>query len=254
MKEYNKGTSIGCVIGATTGLVFSIIVMLIISQGHSIKYPIELWYFAQDWLAAVYPLLCSVPFCWETFYQRKSGYLQYVANRKSPPGYLIQRYFFSLGQVIVLIFVVSFFSAVVALHLISPAHPSEQSFMQYEAWGEMIINSPIQYVLLLSAWRVIPSCLIYSLGYVLAVFGKNILIVLTGPFVYSIVENFAFSAINAPYLSLITSFFPGRLSADSITPARMLAGPATLFVIIAAIFLSKYVRHRKGPSRCSGIQ
>lgn len=228
--------------------------MLIISQSHSIKYPIELWYFAQDWLAMIYPLLCSIPFCWEMFYQRKSGYLQYVANRKSLPKYLLQRYFFSLGQVAALIFSVSFFSTVVALHLISPEHPSAQSFMQYEVLGEMIINSPIQYVLLLSIWRLLPSCLIYTLGYALAIFGKNIFTVLTGPFVYSIVENFAFSAINAPYFSLVTTFFPGRLSADSITPARMLVGPATLFVIIAAIFLSEYVRYRKGPSRCLGIQ
>lgn len=254
MKEYNKGTSIGCIIGAATGLGSSIIVMLIISQGHTIKYPIEQWYFAQDWLAMVYPLLCSIPFCWETFYQRKSGYLQYVTNRKSLPKYLLQRYFLSLGQVAVLIFMVSFFSAFAALYLISPAHPSEQSFMQYEAWGEMIINSPVQYVLLLSIWRIVPSCLIYTLGYALAIFGKNIFIVLTGPFVYSIVENFAFSAINAPYLSLITTFFPGRLSASSITPARMFVGPAILFVIIATIFLSEYVRHRKGTSRCLGIQ
>ena len=127
--------------------------------GHTIKYPIEQWYFAQDWLAMVYPLLCSIPFCWETFYQRKSGYLQYVTNRKSLPKYLLQRYFLSLGQVAVLIFMVSFFSAFAALYLISPAHPSEQSFMQYEAWGEMIINSPVQYVLLLSIWRIVPSCL-----------------------------------------------------------------------------------------------
>ena len=163
MKEYNKGTSIGCIIGAATGLGSSIIVMLIISQGHTIKYPIEQWYFAQDWLAMVYPLLCSIPFCWETFYQRKSGYLQYVTNRKSLPKYLLQRYFLSLGQVAALIFMVSFFSAFAALYLISPAHPSEQSFMQYEAWGEMIINSPVQYVLLLSIWRIVPSCLIYTL-------------------------------------------------------------------------------------------
>jgi hypothetical protein len=34
----------------------------------------------------------------------------------------------------------------------------------------------------------------------------------------------------------------------------MFVGPAILFVIIAAIFLSEYVRHRKGTSRCLGIQ
>ena len=97
LKEYNKGTSIGCIIGAATGLGSSIIVMLIISQGHTIKYPIEQWYFAQDWLAMVYPLLCSIPFCWETFYQRKSGYLQYVTNRKSHSQIFTPKIFFILG-------------------------------------------------------------------------------------------------------------------------------------------------------------
>ncbi len=253
MKEYNRGANIGFLIGTAAGLALFLLIMAAVSRTHSVCYPIEQWYFSQEWLTLAYPLLCSIPFCWELYCQQRSGFLRYVVNRKPLGTYIRQRYLLGLALAASMIFLISFLSAACAQWVITPVHPSEQSFLVYELWGETLLREPLLYALLLSLWRMVPAGLIYSLGFILALFGKNGFAVLVGPFLYSVVENFVFSALNLPACSLATAFSPGRLAASYLTLPQLLVGPAALLLVTAAVALHACWRGRKEPARCFDI-
>lgn len=87
------------------GIVLSFAAVISISLTTSIYYPIEMWLHAQDLFTLLYPLLCTIPFCWEICSERKNGFLKYVPNRAPLGRYLLYRY---LGALIA-IFCYDFF-------------------------------------------------------------------------------------------------------------------------------------------------
>ena len=91
---------------------------------------------------------------------------------------------------------------------------------------------PLLYGVILSCWKGILSILMMTLGFVLAMYGRNIFVILTGPFVYSILENYILSILRLEQYRLVVAFDPTSISDDAVSVMSFLVGPAILIIVI----------------------
>ena len=153
------------------------------------------------------------------------------------------------------IFIISFSSAIISLFLISPQTDISKNVPAFEKelFGLVLLNNPVLYSFVLSLWRGVLGELYFIFGFVLSLFYNNIFIVMTAPFVYSILENFTMSMLGCPQNSIITSFMPTRLAAGYTALHNLFVGPAVLIGITGLLFLKEYTKRRKEPGRCLNI-
>lgn len=241
-------------ISAILGIILSITLVLVTSFTTSIYYPIEMWIHSQDFLTVIYPLFCTIPFCWEILSERKNNFLTSVVSRVSLRKYLVYRYIGGLLAVSIVIFLFSFSGAVFAEYIVTPMHPSiHPSKIGLNLWGGVLVNTPLQYALLLSLWRIFLADLYFTFGFILALFCKNTFIALTGPFIYSILENYIMSILGGPSYSISTAFFISRLAPGTTTVTDLLVGPCVLIATCIVILLSNIVPSMLRNTRCLDI-
>lgn len=213
-----------------------------------------MWLHAQTCLTLFYPLICTLPYCWELLAERKSGFLKYTLNRVSLSRYLLIRYATAIIMVSITIFFASFSSAVLAEMVLVPQHPTiHKSHIGQYLWGSVIVESPLTYAFFLSLWRAVLADVYFSFAFILALFGKNSFLSLTGAFIYSILENYFMSIIGCPENSMITSFYITRLSPGYTAPYNLLIGPGILVALCAVVFIFGIVKSRQGDMQCLGI-
>lgn len=107
--------------------------------------------------------------------------------------------------------------------------------------GEYYVSHPFMYGFILSLWRFVIGFLIASFGFVLALYVKNLFIIFTFPFMYTIGENIIMSLTGCERYMLFTSFCPSYLSRKAITYSGLLVGPIVLIIVIAitALYFTK---------------
>ena len=83
--------------------------------------------------------------------------------------------------------------------------------------------------------------LVMTFGFVLALYCKNIFVILTGPFMYSILENFVLSILRLEKYRLVVSFDPTTVSPQAVSMISFLVGPIVLGIVtgLTAFLLSK---------------
>lgn len=210
------------------------------------------WHYA--FVKNSYPFLCTIPFCWELLAERKGGFLRQVVSRISLNKYLTYRYLGGLMLVNLLFFLLSLGSALIAENVIPLTHPSPYSSnLQIELFGDLLVNAPITYALFLSLWRILHISLYFSLGFVLSLFCKNSFIALTGPFIYSIIENYIMSILGIPQYSMTTSFYISRLAPGYAEVSDLFVGPVILALIVVTFFLINIMKAHRGSTRCLNI-
>lgn len=101
----------------------------------------------------------------------------------------------------------------------------------------LFTEEPILYALMLSAWKGLIAILVMSMGFVLSMYMDNIFLVLTGPFVYCVLENFVFSILMVERFRLMTAFSPSSLDPRAISAASFFTGPMVLLLVTALIWL-----------------
>ena len=92
-----------------------------------------------------------------------------------------------------------------------------------------------------SLWRGIVSLFVMTFGFVLALYCKNIFVILTGPFVYSVLENFVLAILRLERLRLVVAFDPAAVDPKVVSISSFLFGPIVLSIVIGltAFLLSK---------------
>ena len=236
------------------GIVLSFAAVISISLTTSIYYPIEMWLHAQDLFTLLYPLLCTIPFCWEICSERKNGFLKYVPNRAPLGRYLLYRYLGALIAISAMIFLSSFLSAVFAEKIISPAYSTLYgSIIGSKLWGDILVQAPLVYAFFLSLWRMVLAGLYFSFGFLLALWSKNSFLALTGPFIYSLLENYIMSILGMPSYSIATSFFIARMAPGATKPSDLLVGPAVLAIICIITLVYNVLKSNKGNKKCLDI-
>lgn len=229
------------------GIFLSLVTIVVKVYSSVIELPILSWIYSIDVFTFVYPALCSVPFCWLLFYERKNNYQFFIRTRINIKKYYRMYWLTGALLALVCIFTISFSGAVISL-IIKPIHQTTdiRDLSSQFLLGSIMETAPLLYAFIISPWRGFIGILLFSLSYILSKHSRNLFIALTGPFIYSILENFVTAVFGVPNFSLLSSFNPERLNWDyfSVSPCiSVLVGPIVLIVV--CLVLSIYFRYKE---------
>lgn len=238
---------LACIIG----IIMEVALIIYTVFDHVVELPIMAWVYSSDFFALVYPIFCSVPFCWIIYYEKKGGYFNYVHTRIDIEKYLRTHYLCGCLMVFICVFVISFFGAFISTCFVKPIYPSldwENDINEILRYfmGKMIINHPLLCGLLLSLWRGFIGILMYTFSFLLSLNLRHLFVVLTGGFIYSILENFVTAIIGYSNISLCHAFAPWSLNWEyfSLSPyVSMLIGPLVLSGFCIVLFIH-YVKQK----------
>lgn len=213
-------------------------------RNYVLFYDLEAWEIGTEFLTFLFPLLTVVPLCWNLYYERKNNFLLYVAPRIPIRRYLTVKWSVHAAASFFILFIPCLLSAVFALYVKGPINSvimSEGMTGFQHAFQQTFIKTPLLYAIALSAWKSLLGVLAMTFGFVLSLSVKNIFVILTGPFVYAVLENFILAILRLEAYRLVVAFDPSCLSSSAYNALSPIAGPAILLLVIIGcrIYFSK---------------
>lgn len=221
-----------------TTIVLSIITSILsctLYQSYSLYHQLEAWEIGTEMTNFVFPLIVVLPLCWSLYYERKNNFLTYVAPRINIGRYLRFKWGIYAVSAFFLLFIPYVVSAIFALYVNAPMKPIEvvEGMTGFRhIFDQVFINMPFVYALCLSAWKGMVGVLVMTLGFLLALYIKNVFVILTGPFVYVTLENFILAVLGLEKYRLVVSFEPTSISNNAFRISSFFTGPAILGVVI----------------------
>lgn len=232
-------------------VLLSVLSCTVFQQGHSLFAKLDKWELGFEFLGLLFPLFVALPVCWQLYYERRDRFLVYTLPRVPAKRYIAAKYTACAVCAFAVIFIPLMLSALTALYVApDPRYGYNTEDMYNPPWTHMLktlyTSRPILYALLISGWKGLIGVLSMTLGFVLALYGSNIFVILTGPFVYAILDHFLWGL--GPYYSLIGAFNPEAF-AKAARPLRFIWGPiqALLFCALTALFYAKVKKRRVYP-------
>jgi len=231
-------------------ILYGCLMILPFISGYSYNHKIEIWQQSNQVFDLIFPLFTVLPSCWLMYYERKNNFLIYNLTRISKKKYIISKWLTTSVGSMIIVFVVSFAGLIFCLKFTNNVKLTGIKLNSYdtslkEFYGYYLANKPYLYGLLLSIWRSIIGFIIGTFGFVLSLYINNIFIILTGPFVYVLIQHYILSILGVPYYSIVTSFDPSTLAPIAVSLERILIGPFLLiiFICITIIYFSKLKRN-----------
>lgn len=232
--EFNK-LNFPVILTAALLSITAAILSCTLYKGYSLFYDLDAWEVGAEIINFLFPLFVVIPICWSMYYERKNNFLLYTIPRVGKAKYLTAKWIAAAVSAFAIIFIPYFLSAVFALYVKPPITPWIGTFEHI--YLDMYVNSPLLYAFLLSLWKSVIGVLVMSLGFVLSLYVRNVFVILTGPFIYTILENFILSILGKPEYRLITSFEPTTMDEEHISLFSSAVGPVLLIVFIIIIWL-----------------
>lgn len=204
----------------------------------------------------IFPLLAVAPTAWLMYFERKTHFIKYTLTRVKQSTYIMAKALVCMGIGFVIVFSISLASVIVAVYIVPPitqqlslmnATTGEllPSFPDARIFGEMFMNQPFLYGFVLSIWKGGIGALIGLFGFVLSVYSRNLFVIITGPFLYIMVENFILSFFRMDKYRLITAFEPSLVNVKSLSWHSFVIGPVVCFVfIICYVLCMRLVRRQ----------
>lgn len=222
---------------ATLGMltVLTCVLSCTLYRDYTIYYDIDAWEIGTAFLGLVFPLFVTVPVCWELYYERRNHFLIYTLPRMDKRHYLGSKWCACALAAFLILFVPYFLSAVFALYVKQPAELMPPYDGYQHIFHKLYTEMPLLYALLLSWWKGFLGMLTMTFGFVLALYGKNIFVILTGPFIYVILENFILSVLRLEMYRFVSAFEPTSLG--TINAGSYVAGPLLMCGVIVLISL-----------------
>lgn len=163
-----------------------------IYQNYVLHYDLEAWEVGTELFSLLYPLFVVVPLCWNLYYERKNNFLLYVMPRVKIKKYLTAKWIaYALGTLCIIV-IPYILSAVFAIYVKPPVVPFVENPFSH-IFENAFIKAPLLYAVALSLWRGIVSLFVMTFGFVLALYCKNIFVILTGPFMAGLIGASLFS-------------------------------------------------------------
>lgn len=225
------------VLFTTVGLtVIMCVLTRVLYQNYTLHYELEAWEVGTGVFSLLYPLLVVIPLCWNLYYERKNNFLLYVAPRVPLKRYLTAKWIaYTIGAFCIMA-VPYIVTAVYAIYMKDPVVPPETNTFTH-ILESVFVERPLFYAVVLSCWRGVIGVLVMTFGFILAMYCRNIFVILTGPFMYSILENFIMAILNLESYRLVVAFDPTCISYRAVTLLSFLVGPAVLVCVIGVTAL-----------------
>ncbi|MCM3732978.1 hypothetical protein M3196_15090 [Fictibacillus nanhaiensis] len=223
------------IISVIIAILYSCLMIIPVTSGYSYNYNVEIWEESVGLFVVIFPLFAVIPTIWLMYFERKNGFIMYTQTRVSQKKYILTKWLVSSIGGALIVFLVSFVGLVISLFFLPEVQKAGDDYAIKAFGGYYLVNHPFLYGLILSFWRMVLGFLVATFGFSLSLFVNNIFIVLTGPFVYSMLESFILAISGVPYYRLSTSFAPHTLSQTVITVPRLLVGPTLLLVVTCGV-------------------
>lgn len=185
----------------------------------------------------------------------------YTLPRVNKRDYLLSKWIVIAGSAFLLLFFTMIAGVIAALYIkpditpflsmVDPVTGERVSQVKITHYLPVLFTeNPLLYGLLFSIWRGLLGIIIATMGFVLSLFSRNIFIILSGPFIYYILENYLLSILQIPQYRFVTAFEPRSLSFADISPYAVLAGPgiAILFILAVYYYFAKIKKQTIYPS------
>lgn len=211
-------------------------------QNYLLWYDLDAWEIGTELFTFLFPLFVVLPLCWNLYYERKDHFLLYVLPRVAQRKYLLAKWLVHALCAFAILLIPYVFSAICALYVKAPVPPYEPD-LYATPFRHVFLNAytqmPLLYALLLSFWKGLIGVLVMTLGFVLSMYSKNIFVILTGPFLYVVLENFILAVLRLEKYRLVVSFEPTAVS--NVTIFSFLVGPVLIMLLTAFLvfFLHK---------------
>ncbi|MFS0723401.1 ABC transporter permease [Paenibacillus sp. 1P07SE] len=230
-------------------------------KNYSLEHDLEAWEVGIEFIVFLFPFIAVMPVCWLMYYERKDNFLLYTLPRVSKSRYLWSKWIAAASSSFLVMFIAMFLGVVYSLFikpgiipsygLISPETGEVVPRLESQHFlGPLFVHQPLVYGLLLSFWQGILSALVATMGFVLSLFIQNIFVILTGPFIYVMLENYLLQIIGYMNHRLYISFNPEFYSVDKYGYFPLFVGPllALLFMAFIALFYTKIKKVTVYPS------
>lgn len=211
-------------------------------QNYALDYDLEAWEIGTEIVSLLFPLFVVIPVCWNMYYERKDNFLLYTMPRVNTKKYLVAKWATSAISALLILFIPYFLSAIVALYVKAPIEPFIRENDAHatpfsHVFLDMFTQKPLLYSFLLSCWKGFVGIFVMSLGFTLSLYINNIFVILTGPFIYTIVENFVMSIVGLPAYRLVTAFEPTAIASEGITIGTFMVSLVLISAVIAFVWI-----------------
>ena len=203
---------------------------------YSICFKLDAWEIGTEYIGLFFPLFVTVPVCWELYYERRNRFLVYTLPRISKQAYLGAKWLACSISAFMILFIPYMASALCALYINTPNIKPLQPYYDH-IWYTLYTQLPLLYAFLLAFWKGMLGVLTMTFGFALALYGKNIFVVLTAPFIYAVLENFILSILDFARYRFVTAFEPTSIAEPYINVGSFLAGPTLMCLVIGLIIL-----------------
>lgn len=229
-----------------TVLIFSVLGCILcrtLYLEYTLYFILDAWEIGYEYYGLLFPLLVTVPVCWQMYYERRDRFLVYTLPRVPKKQYLTAKWIACALSAFAILFIPYFLSA---LCVLIPGVDME-FFPPYESYRHVLhhlyTQVPLAYALVMSIWKAFLGVLMMSLGFVLALYCKNLFVILTAPFIYYILDNVFWTSLQIPG-AFVFAYESTILNAGLITPLAFLWGPFQLcaFIGLIALFYAKVMK------------
>ncbi len=223
-----------------TTVLLSIIACILsgtLSQSYRLDYELEAWEVGTEILNFLFPLFVVIPICFNMYYERKNNFLLYTMTRVNKGKYLKAKWVIAALSAFVIIFIPYFLSAIFTLYVKAPSELSIRGELESpftHVLLDLFTNQPLLYAFILSCLRGLIGIFVMSMGFVFSMYIGNIFVILTGPFIYVIIENFVLSILGKPGYRLVTAFDPTTIMESMITVGSFIV-PLILISFVTVI-------------------
>lgn len=250
------------VLGTLIFLTLTVSVLtLTLYRSYALEHDLEAWEVGIKFIVFLFPLISVIPVCWLMYFERKDQFLMYTLPRVNKSRYLWSKWIVVASSSFLIMFVSMSIGVIIALYIkpdIIPVYSlvntttgeTMPSLELHHFMGSMFVHHPLTYGLLLSFWQGILAAVIATLGFVLSLYMKNIFVILTGPFIYAMLENFILNMLHLGKYRIYISFSPEFFDTDKFGYYPLLGGPVLvlLFSAFIAVYFSKVKKITVYPS------
>ncbi|SDS05776.1 hypothetical protein SAMN05444162_0640 [Paenibacillaceae bacterium GAS479] len=230
-------------------------------QSYSLEHDLEAWEVGIPFIIFLFPLISVIPVCWLMYFERRDQFLMYTLPRVNKSRYLWSKWIVVSSSSFLIMFVSMMVGIITALYikpditpfysLINPETGKAMPSLELQHFqGSMFVNYPLVYGLMISIWQGLLSAIMATMGFVLSLYLRNIFVILTGPFIYAMLENFTLNAFRLIYYRLYYSFNPEQFDEGKLGYYPLFVGPllALLFIALIAFYFSKVKKYTVYPS------
>ena len=188
-------------------------------RGYTLHFELDPWEIGTEFLSLLFPLFVTIPICWQLYYERRDRFLTYTLTRIGRQRYLVIKWCACAVSAFIILVIPCFISALFALYIREPQALWPIPTGYAHVLSNLYAKTPVLYALLLS------------------LYGSNVFVILTGPFIYVILENFFWAILGLPGLRFVTAFDPASLSAAAVHAASFTAGPVLMCIVMGLVVL-----------------